>query len=55
MHISNRPSHTWLIPLAILLAMSLGTVKATDLNPAAINIKLPKDLTWTENPAGNAE
>ena len=54
MHISKRLRHTWLIPLALLFVVSLGTVKATDLNPAAINIKLPKDLTWTENPAGNA-
>ena len=34
--------------------VSFGSVKATDLNPAAISIKLPKDITWVENPGGNA-
>ena len=53
MHISHRLRHTWLIALAIMTAVSIGSVKATDLNPAAISIKLPKDITWVDNPGGS--
>ena len=41
-------------PLQIALAVSiftwLGSMKASDLNPAAINIKLPDQIKWTGNP-----
>ena len=42
------------LAFAILSVVTLGSVKATDLNPTAINVKLPKDIAWVENPAGNA-
>ena len=54
MPISSRPSHRWLVAVAIAAVVSFGSVKATDLNPAAISIKLPKDITWVDNPAGNS-
>ncbi len=45
-----------LIPRRILLGALVvsafawvGSVKAGDLNPAAISIKLPKDIPWVEN------
>jgi len=45
-----------LIPRRILLGAVMvsafawvGSVKAGDLNPAAISIKLPKDIPWVEN------
>jgi len=41
-------------PLQIALAVSiftwLGSMRASDLNPAAINIKLPDQIKWTGNP-----
>jgi len=41
-------------PLQIALTVSifawLGSMKAGDLNPAAINIKLPDQIKWTGNP-----
>ena len=52
MHISHRLRHTWLVALAIGTVVSIGSVKATDLNPATIAIKLPKDITWVAEPSG---
>lgn len=41
----------WLqIACAVLVCAWLGAVKASDLNPAAINIKLPDQIKWTGNP-----
>ena len=54
MPISRRPRHLWLVALAIVAVASIGSVKATDLNPAAISIKLPKDITWVDNPGGSS-
>jgi hypothetical protein len=51
---SLKPRWHWLIAVAILTAVSLGSVKATDLNPAAINIKLPDKITWSD-PAAHGE
>jgi|SRR5215469_5035397 long-subunit fatty acid transport protein len=46
-------------PLQIALAVSiftwLGSMRASDLNPAAINIKLPDQLKWTGNPEVNEQ
>jgi hypothetical protein len=46
---------SWLFALAVATVVSLTTVKATDLNPAAITIKLPEQLTWTTTPSGASE
>lgn len=32
----------------------LGSVQASDLDPSAITIKLPKEIPWVESPAGSA-
>jgi hypothetical protein len=42
----------WLVVLAIAIVLSLGSAKATDLNPAALAYKLPNQITWTEEPSG---
>jgi hypothetical protein len=52
---SRKPRWHWLIPLAIMTVVSLGSVKATDLNPAAINIKLPEKISWSDpSPRGES-
>jgi hypothetical protein len=51
---SLRPRWHWLTAMAILTVVSLGSVKATDLNPAAISIKLPDKITWSD-PAAHGE
>ncbi len=37
------------------LLVTLGSLTAADLNPAAINIKLPADLKWVTQPSGIEE
>lgn len=37
---------------AILAGLSLGTAKATDLNPAALSYKLPNQIQWHEEANG---
>jgi quercetin dioxygenase-like cupin family protein len=39
------------IALAGILLCSLGSLRAAQLDPKAINIKLPKDIKWTANGA----
>ena len=41
--------------LAAALLVLVGSLTAADLNPAAINIKLPSDLKWTTQPSGISE
>jgi hypothetical protein len=41
-----------LIPLAIAVIVSLATVRATDLNPAAIKVRLPNQIPWVEDSRG---
>lgn len=43
---------SWLIMLGVVTVVSLGTVKATDLNPAALVYKLPDQLHWVDSPSG---
>ena len=43
---------TWMLALGIVTVVSLGTVKATDLNPAALIYKLPNQITWVDDPSG---
>lgn len=40
-----------LMGLGFAAAFSLATAKATDLNPAAINIHLPDQIKWEDNMA----
>jgi len=39
------------IAVAGILLLSLGSIRAAQLDPKAINIKLPKDIKWTANGA----
>jgi quercetin dioxygenase-like cupin family protein len=41
--------------LAAAMLVLVGSLTAADLNPAAINIKLPADLKWTTQPSGISE
>jgi quercetin dioxygenase-like cupin family protein len=44
----------WLVALVTAMAVSAGSAKAPapDLNPAAIAIKLPDQIKWTDEPSG---
>jgi hypothetical protein len=44
-----------LIQFSLVAAMFvwLGAVEASDLNPSAISIKLPKEIPWVASPAGS--
>jgi hypothetical protein len=43
-----------LAALMITMFVWIASVNASDLNPAAIGIKLPKDIKWVESPSGAA-
>ena len=45
-----------LVSAGLMLAalMWIGAVNASDLNPAAIAIKMPKDIKWVESPAAGS-
>ena len=45
-------SRYWLLALGIATIVSLGSVKATDLNPAALAYKLPDQIHWEDDPSG---
>ena len=49
---SHKPKRYGLVALLIAIVVSLGSAKATDLNPAAIAYKLPHQITWTDEPGG---
>ena len=38
--------------MAILAALSLGTAKATDLNPKALSYKMPNQIKWEDEANG---
>jgi hypothetical protein len=42
----------WIATPLVLLFVSLGWAKATDLNPAAIAYKLPEQIKWNDDPIG---
>src|ERR1700687_4654892 len=52
MSIFRRACHCLLIALGVATLVSIGTVKATDLNPAAILIKLPDQIPWVDDGSG---
>jgi quercetin dioxygenase-like cupin family protein len=50
---SHKPTRYGFVALLIAIVVSLGSVKATDLNPAAIAYKLPDQIKWTDEPIGS--
>jgi hypothetical protein len=46
---------SWLLVFAVATIISLSTVKATDLNPAAISITLPNQIPWVDEPSGASQ
>ncbi|HVS89967.1 MAG TPA: cupin domain-containing protein [Candidatus Acidoferrum sp.] len=48
----DKPKRYWLAALLIAVVVSLGSAKATDLNPAAIAYKLPDQIHWTDDESG---
>src|SRR5665213_3539045 len=54
MSIFRRFCHGLLITLGAAALMSIGSVKATDLNPQAISIKLPNQIPWVEDAGGSS-
>jgi len=47
--------HSWLLVLGVATIVSLGTVKATDLNPAALIYQLPNQIKWVDTPNGASQ
>jgi hypothetical protein len=45
-------SRYWTLALGVATVVSLGTVKANDLNPAALIYKLPDQIHWVDEPSG---
>ena len=52
MSTSLKSRRYWLCAIGIATLVSLGAAKATDLNPAAIMIKLPDQIKWVDEPRG---
>jgi quercetin dioxygenase-like cupin family protein len=50
-----KARRNWLLVLGIIAGVSFGTVKATELNPAALKYKLPDQITWKATPSGASE
>ena len=50
---SDSPRRSWLVAFVLATLVSLGSAKATDLNPAAISYKLPDQIKWTDEPIGS--
>jgi hypothetical protein len=44
----------WLVALVISMTVAVGSAKAPapDLNPAALALKLPDQIKWTDEPSG---
>jgi hypothetical protein len=55
MAIFRRLNHRWLIGLAIATLVSLASVKATDLNPAALIYKTPAQIPWVDLATGASQ
>ena len=43
------------LALATVFLLTLGSVRAADLDPKAINISLPKDIKWVSNAGGSEQ
>jgi hypothetical protein len=46
-----RMSRRYWLGLAILMVLSLGSVRAIDLDSTAVTYKLPNQITWTGDPS----
>ena len=55
MPIFRKPRRRWLAGLLIAGFVSLASVRATDLNPAALIYKSPNQIPWVESPAGSSQ
>lgn len=55
MRISSALRRVLQVTAVVAIFTWLGAVKAADLNPAAISIKLPKDIKWVEGQGGAAQ
>ena len=55
MSIFRRTGYRWLAGLVIATVVSLGSVKATDLNPAALIFKSPNQIPWVDSPSGSSQ
>jgi hypothetical protein len=55
MSIFCRPTHRRLAGLVIAAVVSLTSVKATDLNRAALIYKSPNQIPWVDNPNGSSQ
>ena len=55
MPIFRKPRQRWLAGLVIAGFVSLASVKATDLNPAALIYKSPNQIPWVDSPAGSSQ
>ena len=42
-----------LFAIALSLSLGVGTLRAADLDPKAISIKLPDQIQWVANPSGS--
>jgi hypothetical protein len=51
---SLAPRRFLLAAFMIATFIWIGSVTAADLNPAAIAIKMPKDIKWVESPAAGS-
>ncbi len=52
MRVSRMLSRSWLVALGIAAIVSLGSAKATDLNPKALIYQLPSQIHWQDDPNG---
>jgi len=43
------------IRLVLLMVLFIGSVRAADLDPKAINIQLPKEIKWVANAGGSEQ
>jgi len=55
MHRLSTMRRTIRLSLAATLLIALGSVRAADLDPKAINIQLPKDIKWVATAGGSEQ
>jgi hypothetical protein len=55
MHRLSTMGRTIRLSLAATLLIALGSIRAADLDPKAINIQLPKDIKWVATAGGSEQ